>query len=63
MKGVIGMHMAEDYCHHLCPNPACGHVFRDVARASWADVKDDTCPGCSSSRFKYQAGRLVPCKR
>lgn len=62
MKGTIGMHMAEDYCHHLCPNPGCSYKFKDVDRQAWGTVKDETCPECGSSRFKYQAGRLVPCK-
>ena len=63
MKALVNVHSADEYCHHLCPNPACGHVFPDVARREWARAADHCCPECGSSRFKYVAGRLVPQKR
>ena len=63
MKAVIEVQSADQYCHHLCPNPACGYVFRDVDRSEWPTAANDCCPDCGSSRFKHVAGRLVPRKR
>ena len=63
MKALVHVHSADEYCHHLCPNQSCGHVFPDVARSEWPSAADHCCPECGASRFKYVAGRLVPQKR
>jgi predicted nucleic acid-binding Zn-ribbon protein len=63
MKAVAEVHSADQYCHHLCSNPACGHVFPDVPRKDWSSVAEQCCPECATARFKYIAGRLVPQKR
>lgn len=63
MKAVAEVESADQFCHHLCPNPACGHVFPDVPRKDWPTAAEQCCPECASARFKHVAGRLVPQKR
>lgn len=63
MKAVVGVDAADTFCHHLCPNPSCGHVFPDLERAEWEGRADECCPQCGCARFKHVAGRLAPAKR
>ena len=46
MKAVAEVESADQFCHHLCPNPACGHVFPDVPRKDWPTVAEQCYPQC-----------------
>lgn len=63
MKAVAGFQQADRFCHHLCANPLCGHVFDDLEKAQWESHRDECCPECCMRRFKHVAGRLAPRRR
>jgi len=63
MKAVVGVESAEEYCHHLCPNPLCCYVFPDLDRSEWSAHHDECCKNCGCARFKTVAGRLAPRRR
>lgn len=63
MKAVAGVQQADQFCHHLCANPLCGHVFEDLDKGQWEAHRSDSCPECCMRRFKNVGGRLAPRRR
>lgn len=51
MKGLLRVHDAARYEHHMCSRNDCGGVFTDLPMTQWMNMQGERCRHCGSPRF------------